>query len=33
MLINQGVLGIRLWTRIDADSAVMHETLQRVLSG
>jgi shikimate dehydrogenase len=31
MLVNQGVLGIRLWTGIDADRAVMLETLRRVL--
>src|SRR5262245_41194091 len=31
MLVNQGVLGIKLWTDVDADSAVMHETLRRVL--
>jgi shikimate dehydrogenase len=33
MLVNQGVLGIRLWTGIDADRAVMDETLRRVLVG
>jgi len=31
MLVNQGVLGIKLWTGVDADSAVMYETLERVL--
>ena len=30
MLVNQGVLGIKLWTGVDADSAVMYETLRRV---
>ena len=30
MLVNQGVLGIKLWTGIDVDSAVMYETLRRV---
>jgi shikimate dehydrogenase len=33
MLVNQGVLGIKLWTGVDADSAVMSETLRRVLVG
>jgi shikimate dehydrogenase len=33
MLVNQGALGIRLWTGIDADRAVMHATLRRVLLG
>ena len=33
MLVNQGVLGIKLWTGVDADSAVMYETLRRVLVG
>ena len=27
MLVNQGVLGVKLWTGVDADSAVMYETL------
>ena len=32
MLVNQGVLGIKLWTGVDADAGVMHETLQRLFS-
>ena len=31
MLVNQGVLGVKLWTGVDADSTVMYETLRRVL--
>jgi shikimate dehydrogenase len=31
MLVDQGVLGIALWTGVDADRAVMYETLRRVL--
>ena len=30
MLVNQGVIGIRLWTGLEADSAVMHEALSRI---
>ena len=30
MLVNQGVLGIKLWTGVDADRAVMYDTLRRV---
>ena len=33
MLVNQGVLGIKLWTGVDADAGVMHETLQRLFAG
>jgi shikimate dehydrogenase len=33
MLVNQGVLGIKLWTGVDADAAVMYDALQRVLEG
>ena len=33
MLVNQGVLGIKLWTGVDADSVVMYDALQRVLEG
>ena len=32
MLVNQGVLGIKLWTGVDADAGVMHDTLQRLFS-
>jgi shikimate dehydrogenase len=32
MLVNQGVLGIKLWTGVDADAGVMHETLQRLFA-
>ena len=32
MLVNQGVLGIRLWTGVDADADVMHETLRRLFA-
>jgi shikimate dehydrogenase len=31
MLVNQGVLGIKLWTGVDADAAVMYDAVQRVL--
>ena len=31
MLVNQGVLGVKLWTGVDADSAVMYDALRRVL--
>ena len=33
MLVNQGVLGIKLWTGVDADSRVMYETLHRLFAG
>jgi len=33
MLVNQGVLGIRLWTGLDADPAVMRAALEGVLPG
>ena len=33
MLVNQGVLGIKLWTGVDADSRVMYETLHRLFNG
>lgn len=32
MLVNQGVLGIKYWTGVDADSTVMHKELKRVLN-
>jgi shikimate dehydrogenase len=31
MLVNQGVLGIKLWTGVDADATVMYEAVQRAL--
>ena len=33
MLVNQGVLGIKLWTGVDADSRVMYDTLHRLFNG
>jgi shikimate dehydrogenase len=30
MLVNQGRIGIRLWTGLEADSGVMHEALSRI---
>ncbi len=33
MLVNQGVLGIKLWTGVDADARVMYETLHRLFAG
>ena len=33
MLVNQGVLGIKLWTGVDADSRVMYDTLHRLFAG
>lgn len=30
MLVNQGVIGIRLWTGLEADSSVMHQALSRI---
>jgi shikimate dehydrogenase len=32
MLVNQGVIGIRHWTGIDADAAVMRQTLERLFA-
>ncbi len=32
MLVNQGVIGIKYWTGVDVDPAVMHKELRRVLS-
>jgi shikimate dehydrogenase len=32
MLVNQGVLGIKLWTGVDADRSVMHDTLRRLFA-
>lgn len=32
MLINQGVIGIKYWTGIDVDPAIMHDELKRVLN-
>ena len=32
MLVNQGVLGIKLWTGVDADAGVMHETLRQLFA-
>jgi shikimate dehydrogenase len=31
MLVNQGVLGIKLWTGVDADATVMYDALAGVL--
>jgi shikimate dehydrogenase len=33
MLINQGVIGIKYWTGIDADPAVMRKTVEEIFSG
>ncbi len=30
MLVNQGVIGIRLWTGLEADPSVMHQALSRI---
>ena len=30
MLVNQGVIGIKYWTGIDADSSVMRKALEEV---
>jgi shikimate dehydrogenase len=30
MLINQGVIGVKYWTGIDADPAVMRQTLEAI---
>jgi shikimate dehydrogenase len=32
MLVNQGVIGIRLWTGLDPRPAVMRQALERVLA-
>jgi shikimate 5-dehydrogenase len=32
MLVNQGVLGIKLWTGVDADRDVMADTLRRLFT-
>ena len=32
MLVNQGVIGIRYWTGIDADAGVMRQTLERLFA-
>jgi shikimate dehydrogenase len=32
MLVNQGVLGIKLWTGVDADREVMDDTLRRLFT-
>jgi shikimate dehydrogenase len=32
MLVNQGVIGIRHWTGIDADAGVMRQTLERLFA-
>ena len=32
MLVNQGVLGIKLWTGVDADRDVMYDTLRRLFT-
>ncbi len=33
MLVNQGVLGFKYWTGVDADPAVMHAALAEVFEG
>jgi shikimate dehydrogenase len=33
MLVNQGVIGIKYWTGIDADPAVMREKLEQIFAG
>jgi shikimate dehydrogenase len=33
MLINQGVIGVRLWTGAEPDAAVMRKTLERIFAG
>ena len=30
MLVNQGVIGFKLWTGVDADPAVMRRTLEEI---
>lgn len=32
MLVNQGIIGIRHWTGIDADAGVMRQTLERLFA-
>ncbi len=32
MLVNQGALGIRYWTGIDADAAVMRRALEEIFA-
>jgi shikimate dehydrogenase len=32
MLVNQGVIGIKYWTAIDADATVMRKALEEALS-
>lgn len=32
MLVNQGVIGIKYWTGVDVDPAVMHQALKKVLN-
>ncbi len=32
MLVNQGVIGIKYWTGVDVDPAIMHDELKKVLS-
>jgi len=32
MLINQGVIGVKYWTGIDADPAVMRKKLEEIFS-
>lgn len=32
MLVNQGVIGIRLWTGIDVDPAVMRRRLHEIFA-
>jgi shikimate dehydrogenase len=32
MLVNQGAIGIRYWTGLDADTAVMRETLEQLFA-
>ncbi len=31
MLVNQGIIGIKYWTGIDADAGVMRKEVERVL--
>jgi shikimate dehydrogenase len=33
MLINQGVIGVKYWTGVDADPAVMRATLEEIFAG
>jgi shikimate dehydrogenase len=32
MLVNQGVIGIKYWTGVDADVTVMRKALEKALS-